>query len=314
MPYIVGFLSTLDAAHFDYLRACFQSQLATEVSPRPCTRWGNNIPGDLTANEVFVCTRWANGDYTQLAGPAGMAQQLLDAGCALIAAVGGIVSALAAESRTSTVPVIFFSGRHSSEESDNHKSNSRGIHLETTRYAIENTLRHKKLRNLFSLNNNAIFNLVFRNSVVHNDEKDWTNHVIVADTTDQALTDAFNAILGHGAAARGLTISADAYFFTRMADIVTFANNQFAPKPVIYPFRGWVQGGGLMSCGPNLCEMYKALGSWAAYIIVHNTSGNQLSSLPAKTLVTEFVVNHATAVAQLGAREAARIEAGAIVI
>jgi hypothetical protein len=154
---------------------------------------------------------------------------------------------------------------------------------------------------------------MFKASVAHNDEKDWTNPIVVADTTQKALNDAFNQIIGLGNKIQGLTISADSYLFTRKTDIVQFANTQLQ-KPVIYPFRGWVDAGGLMSYGPNLTEMYRAMGSWAGQIVVNNLSGTQLAQLSAKQLVNEFIVKHTTAVALLGAQEAARIEQGAIVV
>ena len=313
MPYIVGFLSTLVEADFRYLLQAFQDQLASEVAPWPCARSGPNLPGDLAANEVFVCTRWANGDYNQLPDYATQLRDV-DPTPKVIAAVGGDVSALAAESRIANIPIIFLTGRNASEESDNHRSNSRGIYLETTRWAVEHTARHRKLVGLFGISRKNIYNLVFKRSAVNNDEKDWTNPVTVQDTTPEALTTAFNQIMALSRAkVQALTISADSYFFTKKVDIVGFANDQFK-RPMIYPFRGWVEQGGLMSVGPNLVEMYKALGSWAAQIVTKNLSSSQLAQLPAKTLVNEFVVNDATAVSQFGRQEANRIEQGAIVI
>jgi hypothetical protein len=113
MPNVVGFLNSLDEQNFSNLLQEFQDQLQHEVSPRPCNRSGPNVPNNLGANEVFVCTRWAQGDYTQLNT---LAQQLsnLTPTPNVIAAMGGIVSALSAERSIPDIPIIFLTGRHAS--------------------------------------------------------------------------------------------------------------------------------------------------------------------------------------------------------
>lgn len=80
MSHIVGFLSSLNEMKSQHLLGQFQSQLAIEAAPRRCNRSGHDVPNDLSSNEVFICTRFADGNYNQLRGANGLAQQLLDAG------------------------------------------------------------------------------------------------------------------------------------------------------------------------------------------------------------------------------------------
>ena len=55
-----------------------------------------------------------------------------------------------------------------------------------------------------------------------------------------------------------------------------------------------------MSCGPNLAEAYRALGSWAATIINKDLKAGELDQLPDKMLAPpRWVVNRTTTIAQL---------------
>jgi putative tryptophan/tyrosine transport system substrate-binding protein len=76
----------------------------------------------------------------------------------------------------------------------------------------------------------------------------------------------------HGSS--GLLVHADPFFFTQRALIVELANA--AGVPAMYPWREYVESGGLMSYGPNLAKAYRQVGQYAAMIL----NGAKPSSLP----------------------------------
>jgi hypothetical protein len=55
-------------------------------------------------SNTSVCHKWADNDYTQL-GP--LAQQLIDLNVSVIVAAGGPASAIAAQVKTTTIPIVF---------------------------------------------------------------------------------------------------------------------------------------------------------------------------------------------------------------
>ncbi len=305
----VGFLSTLTNKStvtnkgFGHLLAAFEDQLSRELSSswKLRTPSDDTVPKDLGANEVFICTRWTDGQYgTQLSTAADQLAKI-NPPPTVIAATGGVTSAKAAQSKTGNIPILFLSGRTKSQEHDDHSANARGIWLDNTKYAVEHVDRHRKLRDVFGFANDAIFNLVHDLPQVFDDEKDWTNTVVVKGGNFAA---AFDEIMRKGARVQALTVSADSHFTTHYDGIVNFANTKFK-KPVSYPFREYVEQGGLMSCGPSLTEAYRALGSWAAGIINSNFTFKDLGKLQDKALARpRLVVNQAAARAQLGAAKA----------
>jgi hypothetical protein len=304
----IGFLSALTENDFRHLLDAFLDQLRRGLGT---TKWtvvgaGPTVPG-LGANDIFVVSRWTNGVYGQpLRAAAGDLVGTTPTPI-VIAATGGITPSKAVQALTRDIPILFLSGRTKTQEHDNHHANTRPIWLDNTLFAVEEVGRHKTLRNVLQLRDEAIFNLVHALSTTFDDEKDWTNAVVVDDGPRTGFGSAFQKLLGLGSQASALTISADAFFTTRIPEIVNFANSRFM-KPVSYPFREYVKRGGLMSVGPNLTEAYGALGSWAAAVVGNGFTKDDLHKLPNAVLGRSLlVVNTATATSQLSVTMAQKL-------
>ena len=92
MP-VIGFLSTCSSDESAYLTAAFRRGLAET--------------GHIEGKNLAVEYRWAEGQYGRL--PV-LAAELVHQPVAVLSAVGGDASALAAKSASSTIPIVFALG------------------------------------------------------------------------------------------------------------------------------------------------------------------------------------------------------------
>ena len=85
---------------------------------------------------------------------------------------------------------------------------------------------------------------------------------------------------------RALIVSADPLFTARREQLVGLAAN--GKIPVVYPFREFVDSGGLMSYGPSLASAYHRVGVYAGRIL----KGTKPSDLPVEAPAKfEFLIN-----------------------
>src|SRR3978361_1223093 len=90
---VIGFLNSTSPVAFTRFVAAFQQ--------------GLNEVGYVEGRNVTIEYRWAEGQYDRL--PA-LVADLIRRRVSVIAATGGIVSALAAKAATPTIPILFVSG------------------------------------------------------------------------------------------------------------------------------------------------------------------------------------------------------------
>ena len=275
----IGFLCSGSRREFAHLLAAFRDGLKLQgyqvVSSAPKGR-----------KDIRIHAAWADGDYSKLPGKA---KPLIDKRVQVLAVTGGLASLKAAEGYAaaagSNIPIVFIAGRGKSKPGD-HGPNAKGIHLGTTSPKVEDHNRHKRLREL--VGRNAHINmLINKDSPVHDDEKKWGKSVMAGTVGE--LSKAFATAVNVNKAA-ALFVSADPVFNRNRAEIIRLAKKY--KIPACYPWREYVEAGGLMSHGPNLANVYRRLGIWAAMVL----DGTKLQDLPAADAGhREFVINLKTA-------------------
>jgi putative ABC transport system substrate-binding protein len=278
---VIGFMSSRSSADSEYLVAAFRKGLTEE--------------GYIDGQNVAMEFRWANGQYDQL--PA-LAADLIKQKIAVLAAVGGEPSALAAKEATSTIPIVFTIGGDPMKiglvaSMNRPLGNATGVSL----LAIEPEA--KRLAILHELVPKAALIAVLINPNFGDFEGRLREISAAARTlgrrieyytasTDAELELAFSRIKQENAAA--LLPAADPFFDTRRQQIITFAAK--SRLPTIYQFREFATAGGLMTYGISITEGYHQTGIYAAQIL----KGAKPGELPVhQSIKFEFVINLKTA-------------------
>ena len=239
--------------------------------------------------------RWAAGHYERLPD---LALDLVNRRVHVIAATGGNVSALAAKSATSIIPVVFIVGADPValglvSSLNRPGGNATGISVFTT------DLGKKRLELLNALLPNAstfglLTNPAYQGSAleVHAVEaaaRELGRSVRVLRATNDSEIDA--ALVGMKAQGiEGLLVDADALFVSRREKLVAGSLGQGIPT--VFDLREFVMAGGLMSYGTSLVEAYRQVGTATGRIL----RGERPADLPVQQAVKfELVINLKTA-------------------
>jgi putative tryptophan/tyrosine transport system substrate-binding protein len=270
----VGFLNSGSKPKFAHLLAAFANGLKSQgykvVSSKP-----------KRAKEVRIRAEWANGDYSRLPRKA---KSLVEKGVKVLVATGGIGAARAAAKISAQVPILFISGRRAPEPGDP-TTNSKALHLAMSTPNVANHNRYKRLSELLGQNAN-IYQLINKGSPVYVEEGNWPKPLIAGSLAE--LKSAFQTAVRSKADA--ILVSGDPFFHTHKEDIVRLAKRH--KIPTCYPWREYVEAGGLMSQGPNLANTYRRLGVWAGMVL----NGIEPKDLPDSDAGhRELVVNLKTA-------------------
>ena len=275
----IGFLCSGSKAEFKHLLKAFGDGLKVKgyklVTKKPKGR-----------KDVRISAEWADGDYSKLAAKA---KALIGKRVDVVAATGGLVSVRAAEDQaekaSSKIPIIFIGGREKPKPGE-HGANTRGIHLGTTKEKVEDHHRYRTLRKLVG-SGGTISQIINKHSKVNDVEQKWPKPLVAG--TVKELDAAFKTASGANAA-KAVLVSADPFFHRQRAKIVGLAKKY--KIAACYPWREYVDAGGLMSHGPNLANAYRRLGIWAGLVL----DGTRLGDLPnADAGERELVVNLKTA-------------------
>ena len=280
MP-VIGFLSSGSPRTFVNFLKAFHAGLSDE--------------GFVERRNVAIVYRWAEGHFDELDA---LATELVAEGAAVIAATGGVRSAEAAKNATTTIPVVFVIGFDPVKHGLVASFNKPGGNLTGTTI-ITTELATKRLSLLYDLDPGMRNVAILVNPESMRADVEIENVIVAARDTGRPLfvlrassiseIDAAFASLAEQQL-RALIISADPFFMTRRAQLVGLAASH--KMPVVYPFREFVDDGGLMSYGPSLTSAYRRAGVYAGRILKGAKPGELPIESPSRF---EFLINLKTA-------------------
>ncbi len=278
---VVGFMSGRAPQESAHLVAAFRQGLADS--------------GFVDGQNVSIEFRWADGDYDRLPG---LAAELVNRKVAVLVALGGDVSAVAAAKATTTIPVVFGMGGDPVKAGLVASFNWPGGNV--TGYTIwTGEMESKRLGLLREIVPwvrliGVLVNPRFSPTVQELDDlepaaKGVDQPLFVARANDDPELDAAMAsLVAQGVGA--LLVTASPFFDTRRDRIIAFAAQN--RLPAIYQFREYALAGGLISYGPNIIESYKNAGVYAGRILKGEKPANLPVLQPSKY---DFVINLKTA-------------------
>ena len=251
--------------------------------------------GFVEGRNIVIEYRWALGQYDRLSA---LAADLVSHRVAVLVGTGGDGSAVAAKQASATIPVVFGMGgdpvKAGLVESLNRPGgNATGFTL------LTNEMEPKRLGMLHDLvPGAAVLGVLLNPNFLPagrqlQDLEDAAQKIgqrlfVAKASNDGELNTAFTSLLEQQVGA--LLVAADPYFDTRRDLLIAFAAKN--KLPAIYQFREYAVAGGLISYGPNITEMYRQAGLYAARIL----KGEKPSNLPVvQPTKFEFVINLKTA-------------------
>jgi putative tryptophan/tyrosine transport system substrate-binding protein len=280
MP-VIGFLSsTLPDRDAGRLRAFRQGLAET---------------GYVEGRNVAIEYRWAEEQNDRL--PA-LAADLVRRQVAVIATAGDVLGAVAAKTATTTIPIVFTTGRDPMEIGLVASLNRPGGNL-TGVATLGGELEPKRLEVLHEAIPTATIIGALVNSASRNAEilsRDLRAaartlglglHVLNAGTEgdfDSVFADLVRLQAG------GLVIATDALFISRSEQVAALALRHAVPA--IFQFRAFAAAGGLMSYAGSLADLYYRSGVYTGRVL----KGEKPSDLPVQqSTKAELIINLKTA-------------------
>jgi putative tryptophan/tyrosine transport system substrate-binding protein len=239
---LIGFLNSAGGEHFGQQLAAFQQGLSE----------GGYVDG----RTVVIEHRSADGQYDRLRA---LAADLVQHKVALIVAAGGTVSVQAAMAETTTIPILFMSG-FDPVQLGAVAGIRRGVGNVTGVSLHSIPLAAKRLEFLRELVPDAATEAKDLETATRDAS---LRLVVIKAGAESDVAPAFAEAVRQGADT--LLVTADAFLMSQRVPIAALAA-QHALRAV-YPWREFVEAGGLMSYGPRLSDAYRELGRYAGRIL-----------------------------------------------
>jgi putative ABC transport system substrate-binding protein len=254
-------------------------------------RQGLNETGYFEGRNVMIEYRWADNQYERL--PA-LAADLVRRQVAVIAAIGGNASSLAANAATATIPVVFH-GSVDPVEAGVVTSLKRPGRNITGVVTLNLEVAPKRLELLHELlpTANIIGLLVNPTNPL---TATWLKDVLAAGrtlglelhvlhaSTEPDFDPAFAKLLELRAG--GLVIGTDGFFVSRSEQLAALAIRYAVPA--IFQYRAFAAAGGLMSYGGSVTDSYRLAGVYTGRIL----KGDKPADLPVQqSTKIELIIN-----------------------
>ena len=258
-------------------------------------RGGLKEGGYVDGKNLAIEYRWAEGKPELLPK---LVAELIERKVAVIVATGGVGPAIAAKSATKSIPIVFTGAedpvRLGLVPSLSHPGgNVTGI---TNGATVLNRKRLEILKDLIPGVSRIVYLANPKNPDAQNSNYDvmaaaeaMRIRVEIVNASSEADLDNVFAAMKQ-IRANGLVVAADPLFVTRREQIVALAARDGIPGS--YPFREFAMAGGLMSYGPDIRDVYRQAGIYAARVL----KGARPADLPVMQInKIELVVNLKTA-------------------
>jgi putative ABC transport system substrate-binding protein len=270
---VIGFLNSGSPGSFAKLLAAFHQGLKD----------GGYVEGQNVAIEY----RWADGHYDRLST---LAADLIRRQVAVLAATGGTVSARAAKAATTTIPIVFVAAdpvRDGLVASLNRPGgNVTGVSVFTAELAP------KRLQLLREFVPKAGKIAASTNPASMDDAEAMKRAGLPLLTITAAAESDFEPAFIQAAqqGVEALLVTADPFLNSRRAQIVALAARH--SLPAAYPWREYVEAGGLMSYGTSLAGTYRQVGQYVSRVL----KGDKPADLPVQNPTKfELAINLKTA-------------------
>jgi putative ABC transport system substrate-binding protein len=251
--------------------------------------------GYFEGQNVRVEYRWGEGHYERMPS---LVAELVQADVAVIAAVGGGSSPLAAKAATSTIPIVFITGDDPVKQGlvaslNRPGGNATGVNI------FVSEMEGKRLGLLRELVAGVeligvLLNPDYPAFAVQLREVEQAARIlgqnikVVTANSDVEIGRAFAALAK--ARVGALLVIAEPFFNSRREQLALLATRQRIPT--MYGVRDYAVAGGLMSYGTSLVEAYHQVGAYTGRIL----EGEKPADLPVvQSTFFEFVINLKTA-------------------
>jgi ABC-type uncharacterized transport system substrate-binding protein len=258
-------------------------------------RRGLSEGGLIEGQNVRIEYRWGEGHYERMPS---LVADLVQMRVAVIAAVGGSSSPLAAKAATSTIPIVFITGDDPVKQGlvaslNRPGGNATGVNI------FVSELEGKRLGLLRELVPGAeligaLLNPDYPAFATQLREVQQAARTVgqaikvVTANSDAGIRTAFATLAETRVGA--LLVIAEPFFNSRREQLTALAAQQRIPA--IYGVRDYAVAGGLMSYGTSLVEAYRQVGSYAGRIL----KGEKPADLPVvQSTLFQFVINLKTA-------------------